>query len=176
MIKFKRATQFSIGALLLLTAGFANATLVTWHDSYNTKQFMNRHNDYVSWTWNIKNDGFMPGSDWVLNYGIKLYFKDDRDRRLEWAFFDQPGIFGDRFFEVDSGALGVGASIAGVLSLNANGMLSTSLTRVAGDFYFFGGDLWAKGKNHDVPEPGLLSLFALGLLGLGRARRFKATV
>ena len=159
---------------LMAMAGMAHAG--PWHASYAPEEplLMDRSNPSHEWTWDITSDGFTPGLDVVTGYEITLRFSDDAYdpwyAPLEFASFDQPGILGDVFlFLVTDDPFGVGASIAGVLSLNTNGLLTVTLTRVLGDFYFLGGDLVAQGQVR-VPEPSGFVLLGLGTLGAGLAR------
>ena len=171
MGNFKR----TIAAVALLgISSVAAAVPMTWEDSYSPGSvYMSASgNDYESWTFDITNDGFNPGSDLVANYGINLMFRDDS--WLDWSeyvYFDQPGLFGDRYFEVDTGNETAGASLFGLISINLDGMLDVALTAKRGDFYFKGATLEAFGIAKNVPEPGTLALLGLGLAGLGAARR-----
>jgi hypothetical protein len=147
-----------------------------WHASYVPEEplLMDGTNTSHEWTWDITTDGFTPGLDVVTGYDITLRFSDDAHdpwyAPLEFASFDQPGVLGDvLLFLVTDDPLSVGASIAGVLSLNTNGLLTVTLTRVLGDFYFLGGDLVAQGQVR-VPEPSGFVLLGLGTLGAGLAR------
>lgn len=174
----ERFGKLALAGLLLGLGGLAQAAPMTWHDSYSTNQWMNWSNNSHSWTWDIGGgaNGFVPGSDLVLGYQIALKFGDGTTAR---ASFDQPGLLGDvLFFKVDD--LDVGASLAGLVSLNVSGLLSVTLRQVFGSFHFVGGDLRAWGITSSagvpapgvaIPEPGTLALLGLGLMGIGFARR-----
>lgn len=166
--------KFIATAALLGMSSVVAAVPMTWEDSYSPGHvYMSASgNNYESWTFDITDDGFNPGSDFVSNYGINLSFRDDQWWDwTEYVYFDQPGILGDRYFEVDTGNETVGASFFGLISINLDGMLDVALTATKGDFYFKGATLEASGYAKNVPEPGTLALLGLGLAGLGAARR-----
>ncbi|MEM7077619.1 MAG: PEP-CTERM sorting domain-containing protein [Pseudomonadota bacterium] len=165
-----------IALSLALGASAANATYIseTWHDQYHTKQLLNKKNSEAHWTFNIKRDGFRPGMDYVVYYGITLYVEDDekKDKR-EIAIFDQPGKAGDVKFKVDMGPAFAGMSLRGFYKINSKGKLRVSLYRKKGDFWFNGASLWAKGFTK-IPAPGTFALVVLGLLGLAARRKLNA--
>ena len=160
MGNFKRIIA---AAALLGMSSMVAAVPMTWEDSYSPGpvKMSASGNNYESWTFDITDDGFNPGSDLVLNYGINLKFRDDS--YFDWAeyvYFDQPGLTGDRYFEVDTGNETAGASFFGLISINLDGMLDVALTATKGDFWFKGATLDAYGKSYaeNVPEPGTLVL------------------
>jgi hypothetical protein len=183
MGNFKR----TIAAVALLgMSSVAAAVPMTWEDSYSPVEdvYMEAGTSSAtqSWTFDITNDGFNPGSALVTDYGIGLNLYDDSNDNVWWkwwcndceneyADFDQPGWIGDRTFEIGGGGETAGWSLAGLFSINLNGLLDVSLTATSGDFYFGGATLEANGFAQNVPEPGTLALLGLGLAGLGAARR-----
>ena len=171
--------------LFLCFSGAANALPMTWTDVHGTNKLMNSGNNHYSYYHNITDNGFDPGKDLVLTWDIKLSFTDDEKRdHWEWAKVNLPGLIADRFFEVSfNETIYTGFSVAGTLSLNANGILGIDIYRAAGDFYFTGSTLNAYGDSdhfgssggdiYPVPEPANMLLLGTGLIGLAGASRKK---
>ena len=163
----------------------ASALPMTWSDTHSANEFMNDSNDYYHYSHNITRDGFDPGVDLVTSWDIKLSFTDDSDMfRWEWAIVDLPGLIGDRFFEVSFNEdIYTGFSVAGILSLNRDGILGINIYQACGDFWFKGSTLNAYGfSDHfvddgdtplPVPEPANILLLGTGLIGIATFSRKK---
>jgi hypothetical protein len=131
---------------------------------------------------------FSPINDVVNKFSLSLNFDDAGMKKKEWVdiIFDD-GLateFGphDPFkitkhendFTLSQG------NVLGKTSLNTDGILTVSLYREKGSFWFEGGQLVATGCDlrtidppTNVPEPGTMLLLGLGLLGVAGIRRFK---
>ena len=81
------------------------------------------------------------------------------------------------FFNLSGSEYG-GWTLAGQTQLSLTGLYSVTIRSLLGDFYVGGSSLTVRGEelgatgpvrnpSTSVPEPGTLSLFGLGLLGLG---------
>jgi hypothetical protein len=176
-------------ALLIASIGTAQAVPAYWDDwAYDPGTLINSSNPY-SYSHDITDWGsgdYRPGIDSITSGSLSIWLYDD-------AFFGDLPFLGDANetvgFRFDGGSWTASEEVDGnifiwddfdfiVTSLISDGMLNVNIRANRGDFRFGSSHLEAWGNRGDgvaVPEPATLSLFGLGLLGLGfAARRRKA--
>ncbi len=119
-----------------------------------------------TYTHDLKTDGFTPGQDLVWDYDLSInLFDDQRDRKKEFAFIDQPGHFGDKNVEISFKDVDLGISFWGLYSINTSGLLELTINRNRGDFILGGSTIAATGYTANVPEPAPFILFAVAIVG-----------
>jgi hypothetical protein len=125
-----------------------------------------------SYTHNLNDDGFIPGSDSVVDGTLAVGVFDDGDFWPEFALFTVEA------FDFDTGGLTFGSAFVGNLEVNAlaainsDGLLDVTVTSLFGDFYV--GNSVLTVTTESVPVPSALILLSLGLMGLGGIRRCSA--
>lgn len=129
--------------------------------------------DSDSWTFDITDSGFIPGTQTITSASIDLELKDDpndpnaQQFRLEFAQLTTGGTTSD-VFQVVGGTTTL--EVLSLVTLNLNGTLDVILTATQGDFLFI--DATLNADHAVVPVPAAIWLFGSGLLGLvGMARR-----
>lgn len=171
-------------ALVLLAVGFSTAARAdyipaTWTDNLNVGSgvYIGSGQSYT-YTHNVNDDGFRPGTDWITGFHLSVNLADDAsDRRWEpeLAYVDLPGLLGDGIVG-NFGASGEefgGWSVYGLWDLNSLGTLTVTISSIIGDFNLTGSTLTASGLSHvaSVPEPGALGLLGIGLMGMAFSMR-----
>lgn len=141
-----------------------------------------------TWTHDLTTVGFDPLSDVITNFKLTVNLTDDDSDpngffgsgKLEAAFANAPGLLADIVW-LPTSSIGSGSSLVssllGLVDLNANGQLTITLSSTLGDFLLQSSVLSADGydaPSTKVPEPGILALAGLGLLGVGLSRRKKS--
>ena len=168
-------TNRLIAAGLLLTlvvaigARTADAIPVTFTDVYTQSLKMGSYNTQVTFTHDIKDDGFNPATDILDSAVIEVALANDGDPFN--VFHEQVSLnlvgSNQGTFTLDTGGLGFSISVA---LLQSQGEVVVTLTRTWGDFWFRGSILTAQGYRPDsspevetIPAPGALVLLASGL-------------
>lgn len=170
----KSARQWIVTGLLGLSAMSAQAIPTVWTDTLDfNPNILITPSDNYEYTHDITDDGFDIATDTIINYSVLInLFDDSREDGAEVAYVNLPGLLGDRLFFSLSGLEFGGWSLAGHTSLQDSGLLDVTIDSWWGDFYLGDSTLIACGDDVvSVPEPGTLSLFGLGLLGLALAVR-----
>ncbi len=165
------------------TIGTASASPYTWVDYIDFPDIYLDEGESYSYIHNLTDDGYNTifGGDIISDYTLTLELYDDGGffDGFELAFVDQPGIFGDGFYNFSGTSTDFGFSILGLVSLNLFGVLDVTIQSIEtpfgqDDFYIDSSTLVANGWTHDhvpVPEPSTVLLMGLGLAGVVGLRK-----
>lgn len=177
---FKKIWLASAFVGILLTSTTANATLIVdtidqevgvgWWDSY-------------SYTHDLTDDGFIPGTTMATSGTIEIQFSDDYDWWLENIFpWEIILIVVDDFDFDTGGVLGSASSfvneieVNALAQINADGMLDITIESLWGDFYVGQSVLSVYTTNtSDAPAPPVLGILLIGLLSMSAAGRMRKT-
>jgi hypothetical protein len=162
--------------LFLGSATLVHATPVTFTDIVNpTDQILSINGTrFFSYTHNIMDNGFLPGSDAITDADIYITLSDDFDifqGESVRISLDNTEVAHSMNVGYDTYSFNVVSSL-----LQTDGSLSVTLEVLSGDFWFQQSRLEvAANHTQAVPEPGTMALMGLGLAGIGfAARRRKA--
>ena len=170
----KKITVILCSLVLLLSAvGTAIAVPWTWTDSRDPSDvLLDNNNKFYHYQHNINDNGFSPLSDYVTNYTLEVFLRDDKDKAYESAYVSAPLTSGLYDFKSNSNIFG--DTLAGLIEINALGILDVTISRLWGDFYFDKSYLKATGnETHptSVPEPGTVLALGVVLFGLVAVNR-----
>ena len=157
--------------LVIGAVGTASAVPWTWEDSWDpTDVLLNKDSKFYHYQHNITDTGFSPLSDFVTDFTLRVFLKDDATDGYESAYISAPLTGGIYDFRFRSNTFG--ATLAGLIEINALGILDVTLSRLWGDFYFDRSYFTATGFETSpaaavpTPEPATLLLMGAGLMGL----------
>jgi hypothetical protein len=154
-------------------------TAGTGHQSSNG-YFMSAFgvNDRAIYSHDIADDGYNSTDYTISSALLKISFVDDEDFCLfgvctpEAAEIDLLGLLsGSPFQPIDTGTYGFNLLGLALLDIMNDGDLNVQLEAVVGDFYVTSSQLTVVTDQVAVPEPGLLGLLGLGLVGMGLRSR-----
>lgn len=182
----KQKYWMGLVAAAMLVSGGKPAMALTWTDvdSGYPLALLRSSNPSYSSTFNINDDGFNSATMQVNSAIASFAFADDLDSQLEYVNITIDGLALITGQETDGSHLAYAwysQSLSGTMlgSLNADGILSYTVTVTSGDTYLKVAKLCAQGGMKDtnrVPDGGM-TLLMLGstLTGLGvwsRSRKF----
>jgi len=163
----------------LLTTTAANAIPIV--DTVDQNIFLQTGNTY-SYTHNLLDDGFNPGTTTATSGTFEVQFSDDADAAWEVIL-----IVFDRF-DFNTNGLSVSSSaspfsnqleIDTLAKIDSTGMLDITIASLWGDFFVGQSVLTIETTDNlvstpdvrSIPEPGVLGLLCIGLIGTGVTRR-----
>ena len=177
--------KIAVIAGMLLSSTVARAIPIV--DTVNQNVFMDTGSIH-SYTHNLLDDGFQLGT--ATSGAIEIqFFDDDFDSDFFGANWEVILIVVDDF-DFDTGGLSTSTSATSFSSdiefnalaeINSAGMLDITIASLWGDFYVGQSILTVETSNvlesdvRSVPEPGVLGMLGIGLIGIGVARRYAKT-
>lgn len=171
---FKKLSALTALFAALLTSSYANAGLI--EDVIEVDQRVG-HWDYLYYEHDINDQGFNLGT--AESASLKIEVFDDGCSVILCLDEALPEflLVTVEDFDFDTGGITLGnfengLEVEALLALNTDGLLGVTITSLSGDFFV--GNSTLSVNTRSVPEPGTLALLALGVFGLGWARRRSA--
>jgi hypothetical protein len=165
-----------VGICLFAVASVGVAGIIT--DTVEQEIYVGNWDSH-SYTHNLNDDGFTWGT--AVSGELSIHISDDRDDQvcILWICGELPEavLFVVEAFDFDTGGLTFGSSFLGDLevnalgAVNADGLLDVTIYSLFGDFIVGNSVLTIITEEVSIPAPTALLLFAIGLLGLGAARK-----
>jgi hypothetical protein len=188
---FKKIGVVSFLAGILFATTAANAIpIVDVVDTFDNNGFLHT-GDSIGYTHNLLDNGFITGT--ATGGTLEIQFSDDTSDAGIWrdeSAWEVILITVDNF-DFDTGGLSISTTaqsfsneleVNALAKVNSSGMLDIAITSLWGDFIIeksiltvdgeiTGGGSILTSEVSSVPEPGILGMLAIGLIGIGLARR-----
>jgi len=174
-MNFTKATLSTLTLASALLMSGAHATAVT-STIAATPNFSIGNDDVVPYTFDFIQQGYVLGSTTYTAGTLSIRLTDKAAGEDGFITFgDQKVTFNNLTNNTRDTAGGdiytLSLDAANLADLSADGKITFSITGTSGDFYFASATLSATAAAAAVPEPMPLGLLAIGMLGLGAARR-----
>jgi hypothetical protein len=155
-----------LGALLVFAAGAAQATPMSWTDTakFNPNVYVSQWNGFV-YTQNLTHDGFNPAVDTISDYSLSLDLVNSSGGFLALVV---PGTLSNAYINLNGNSFGQNLYLTADLAFSSTGVLTVGIISLLGNFYLASSTLTAYGNGvaTSVPEPGVITLLALGLAAI----------